>query len=99
MVVEARLLIDEPLLRSSLGTFSNVYLSDVSVLDEIINAEAFLIAWQEALRRSRWFARGRTLQELPALAGVESSCKQGKRRGIVATRESVFMTPIYCACS
>lgn len=69
------------------------------MLDEIIDAGAFLIVWQEALRRSRWFARGRTLQELLAPAGVEFFCKQGKRRGIVAMKESEFTTPIYCACS
>ncbi|KAJ4331909.1 hypothetical protein N0V87_008802 [Didymella glomerata] len=58
-----------------------VYLSDVSVPDEISDAEAFLIAWQEAFRRSRWFTRGWTLQELLAPASVEFFSKQGKRLG------------------
>jgi hypothetical protein len=58
-----------------------VYLSDVTVPDEISDAEAFPIAWQEAFRRSRWFTRGWTLQELLAPAGVEFFSKQGKRLG------------------
>ncbi|KAJ4376901.1 hypothetical protein N0V86_006338 [Didymella sp. IMI 355093] len=58
-----------------------VYLSDVSVPDEISDAEAYPIAWQEAFRRSRWFTRGWTLQELLAPAGVEFFSKQGKRLG------------------
>lgn len=58
-----------------------VYLSDVFVSDEIANAEAFQIAWQEAFRRSLWFTRGWTLQELLAPASVEFFCKQGKRLG------------------
>lgn len=35
-----------------------VYLSDVSVLEEIRDAEAFPIAFQAAFRQSRWFTRG-----------------------------------------
>ncbi|KAF2633271.1 kinesin light chain 1 [Macroventuria anomochaeta] len=58
-----------------------VYLSDVPVPDEINDAEAFPIVWQEAFRRSRWFTRGWTLQELLAPASVEFFCKQGKRLG------------------
>ncbi|KAK7177910.1 hypothetical protein PSPO01_16043 [Paraphaeosphaeria sporulosa] len=58
-----------------------VYLSDVSVPDEIADAEAFPITWQEAFRRSRWFTRGWTLQELLAPASVEFFSKQGKWLG------------------
>ncbi|KAF2626414.1 kinesin light chain 1 [Macroventuria anomochaeta] len=58
-----------------------VHLSDVFVPDEISDAEAFPLAWQEAFRRSRWFTRGWTLQELLAPASVEFFCKQGKRLG------------------
>jgi hypothetical protein len=58
-----------------------VYLPDVSVPDEITDAETFRIAWQEAFRRSRWFTRGWTLQELLAPPSVEFFCKQGKRLG------------------
>ncbi|KAF2628861.1 kinesin light chain 1 [Macroventuria anomochaeta] len=58
-----------------------VYLSDVSVPDEITNAEAFRIEWQAAFQQSRWFMRGWTLQELLPPASVEFFCKQGKRLG------------------
>ena len=58
-----------------------VYLSDVSVPDEISDAEAYPIAWQETFGRSRWFTRGWTLQELLAPASVEFFSEQGKRLG------------------
>jgi hypothetical protein len=58
-----------------------VYLSDVTVLDEISDADAFPIAWQEDFRCSQWFRRGWTLQELLAPASVEFFSKQGKRLG------------------
>ena len=64
-----------------------VYLSDVSVPDEITNAEAFPIAWLEAFRVSRWFTRGWTLQELLAPTSVDFFCKQGKRLGSRLTLE------------
>ncbi|KAF2178068.1 HET-domain-containing protein [Zopfia rhizophila CBS 207.26] len=50
-----------------------VYLSDVSMSEEITNAEAFRI--------TRWFTRGWTLQELLAPASVEFFSKEGKRLG------------------
>jgi hypothetical protein len=60
-----------------------VYLSDVQVSGEVIDAQAFQIAWAEAFRRSRWFTRGWTLQELlaPAPANIEFFSKDGKRLG------------------
>jgi hypothetical protein len=58
-----------------------VYLSDVQVPAEVINAEDFRIAWVEAFRRSRWFTRGWTLQELLAPATIEFFSKEGKRLG------------------
>ncbi|KAH8598500.1 kinesin light chain 1 [Bisporella sp. PMI_857] len=58
-----------------------VYLSDISVPEEVTNAEAFRITWKEAFRRSRWFTRGWTLQELLAPATVEFFSKEGKRLG------------------
>ncbi|KAF2706144.1 kinesin light chain 1 [Pleomassaria siparia CBS 279.74] len=58
-----------------------VYLSDVVVPEEVINAEDFPITWREAFRRSRWFTRGWTLQELLAPASVEFFSKDGKRLG------------------
>jgi hypothetical protein len=58
-----------------------VYLSDVQVPDEVIDAQAFQITWEEAFRQSRWFTRGWTLQELLAPATVEFFSKEGKRLG------------------
>ena len=58
-----------------------VYLSDVSVPEEVTDAEAFRIMWEEAFQQSRWFTRGWTLQELLAPATVEFFSKEGKRLG------------------
>jgi hypothetical protein len=58
-----------------------VYLSDVQVPAEVINAQDFRITWVEAFRRSRWFTRGWTLQELLAPANIEFFSKEGKRLG------------------
>jgi hypothetical protein len=58
-----------------------VYLSDVVVPEEVADAEAFRITWAEAFRRSRWFTRGWTLQELLAPPCVEFFSKNGKRLG------------------
>jgi Heterokaryon incompatibility protein (HET) len=58
-----------------------VYLSDVFVPEEVTDAEAFQITWEEAFRRSRWFTRGWTLQELLAPATVEFFSMEGKRLG------------------
>ncbi|KAH7408302.1 kinesin light chain 1 [Phaeosphaeria sp. MPI-PUGE-AT-0046c] len=58
-----------------------VYLSDVFVPEEVAAAEAFQITWREAFRRSRWFTRGWTLQELIAPPSVEFFSKNGKRLG------------------
>jgi hypothetical protein len=41
-----------------------VYLSDVSVVGEATDAQADRTAWEDDFRRSRWFTRGWTLQEL-----------------------------------
>ncbi|KAF2786638.1 HET-domain-containing protein, partial [Melanomma pulvis-pyrius CBS 109.77] len=58
-----------------------VYLSDVVVPEEVADAEAFWITWGEAFRRSRWFTRGYTLQEMLSPASVEFFSKDGKRLG------------------
>lgn len=58
-----------------------VYLTDVSVSEEVTNAEDFRISWEQAFRRSRWFTRGWTLQELLAPASVEFFSQDGKRLG------------------
>jgi hypothetical protein len=58
-----------------------VYLSDVSVSNEVNSAQACRISWEHAFRRSRWFKRGWTLQELLAPASVEFFSREGKRLG------------------
>lgn len=58
-----------------------VYLTDVSVPEEVTDAEAFRISWEQAFRRSRWFTRGWTLQELLAPASVEFFSREGKLLG------------------
>jgi ankyrin repeat protein len=57
-----------------------VYLSDVSISDHD-QAEPSLQSWEPAFRRSRWFTRGWTLQELIAPRTVEFFCSNGKRIG------------------
>ena len=64
-----------------------VYLSDVHVLDEVPDAQAFRITWGNAFRRSRWFTRGWTLQELLAPASVEFFSANGKQLGSKITLE------------
>ncbi|KAF2834342.1 kinesin light chain 1 [Patellaria atrata CBS 101060] len=58
-----------------------VYLSDVQVPDEVINAQVFRITWEGAFQRSRWFTRGWTLQELLAPATVEFFSNEGTYLG------------------
>lgn len=58
-----------------------VYLTDVSMPEEVADAEAFRISWEQAFRRSRWFTRGWTLQELLAPASVEFFSRDGQRLG------------------
>jgi hypothetical protein len=58
-----------------------VYLSDVSVPKDIPRAAAFRITWADAFRRSRWFTRGWTLQELIAPPSVEFFSTEGTQLG------------------
>jgi hypothetical protein len=58
-----------------------VYLSDVLVPEEVSDARAFPTSWRGAFRRSRWFTRGWTLQELIAPASVEFFSGNGKLLG------------------
>jgi hypothetical protein len=58
-----------------------VYLSDVHIPDEVIDVQAFRITWEDAFRRSRWFHRGWTLQELLAPASVEFFSANSKQLG------------------
>jgi hypothetical protein len=64
-----------------------VYLSDVRVPEEVSDAQTFPISWMQSFRRSRWFTRGWTLQELLAPALVEFFSKEGKRLGSKMTLE------------
>jgi hypothetical protein len=58
-----------------------VYLSDVQTPDEVVDVQSFRITWEDTFRRSRWFTRGWTLQELLAPASVEFFSKAGKWLG------------------
>ncbi|RYP52195.1 hypothetical protein DL768_002637 [Monosporascus sp. mg162] len=56
-----------------------VYLSDVSVSSSA--GDEFSRRWKPAFKRSRWFTRGWTLQELIAPASVEFFSKEEQRLG------------------
>jgi hypothetical protein len=58
-----------------------VYLSDVLAhnSDEINQVSGF--TWESAFRKSRWFTRGWTLQELIAPVSVEFFSREGRRLG------------------
>ncbi|KAF2727861.1 NACHT-domain-containing protein [Polyplosphaeria fusca] len=56
-----------------------VYLSDVSTAKRKVNGD--VCEWEAAFRRSRWFTRGWTLQELLAPRVVEFFSRQRKRLG------------------
>jgi ankyrin repeat protein len=57
-----------------------VYLTDVSKSDSNCSQES-QIPWEPAFRKSRWFTRGWTLQELIAPASVEFFSIDGQRLG------------------
>lgn len=58
-----------------------VYLSDVSDNSYDLNGQFYQISWERAFRKSKWFTRGWTLQELLAPQSVEFFSKQGNRLG------------------
>jgi hypothetical protein len=58
-----------------------VYLSDVSSSARDSNEEESTPLWELQFRKSRWFTRGWTLQELLAPKTVEFFSKEGKRLG------------------
>ena len=58
-----------------------VYLADVSAPGHNIDAQAYQSAWEVDFRKSRWFTRGWTLQELIAPMSVEFFSKQHQRLG------------------
>jgi hypothetical protein len=62
-----------------------VYLSDVSVRNNDNNRTKR--TWKSDFRRSRWFTRGWTLQELIAPASVEFFSREGERLGNKNTLE------------
>jgi hypothetical protein len=58
-----------------------VYITDVSTAGEAMNVQSSFTAWKAAFRRSRWFTRGWTLQELIAPASVEFFSQEHDRLG------------------
>jgi hypothetical protein len=58
-----------------------VYLSDVSKCSVSGNHKCTPRLWESDFRKSRWFTRGWTLQELLAPASVEFFSREGKRLG------------------
>jgi hypothetical protein len=66
-----------------------VYLSDVSTNNHD-QTNLFLQSWEPAFRKSRWFTRGWTLQELLAPSSVEFFCSNRKRLGDKRSLERVL---------
>jgi hypothetical protein len=62
-----------------IATKCYVYLTDVSSRDG--NGKASKPTWQSAFRKSRWFTRGWTLQELVAPTSVDFFSKEGMHLG------------------
>jgi Heterokaryon incompatibility protein (HET) len=58
-----------------------VFLSDVVVPHNVADPQLYRITWENAFRKSRWFTRGWTLQELLAPASVEFFSKEGRPLG------------------
>jgi hypothetical protein len=67
-----------------------VYLSDVSTVADATETEASQVSWEDEFRRSRWFTRGWTLQELIAPTSVEFFSKEGKPLGSRKSLEKVI---------
>jgi hypothetical protein len=65
-----------------------VYLSDVSIRDEGQRGQSNP-AWEAAFRRSRWFTRGWTLQELIAPTLVDFYSLEGERLGSKLSLEEI----------
>jgi hypothetical protein len=66
-----------------------VYLSDVSV-DGSVGDDEFSQIWKPAFKRSKWFTRGWTLQELIAPISVEFFSKEGRQLGNKRSLEQVI---------
>jgi hypothetical protein len=67
-----------------------VYLSDVSIADYLGNDQRSRFDWEPMFRKSRWFTRGWTLQELIAPTIVEFFTSEGKRLGDRSSLEDVI---------
>ncbi|ETN41301.1 uncharacterized protein HMPREF1541_03236 [Cyphellophora europaea CBS 101466] len=65
-----------------------VYLADVS--DDGHDSELVRYRWEDAFRKSRWWRRGWTLQELLAPASVEFFSREGMRLGSKKTLEALI---------
>jgi len=66
-----------------------VFLSDVTACNEGGNSQQSGIVWEAAFRRSRWFTRGWTLQELIAPTFVDFFSNEGERLGNKMTLETI----------
>jgi hypothetical protein len=64
-----------------------VYLSDVSVLDEVNDVQGLQATWLDAFQRSRCLTRGWTLQELLAPATVDLFSKERQYLGSKISQE------------
>lgn len=64
-----------------------VYLHDVSVPEADINSPIPKGSWKDAFRKSRWFTRGWTLQELIAPATVDFFSREQKHLGTKVSLE------------
>lgn len=65
-----------------------VYLSDVSTSKQEASDQLSEHTWELGFRKSRWFTRGWTLQELLAPTSVEFFSREGKRLGNKKTLET-----------
>jgi Heterokaryon incompatibility protein (HET) len=67
-----------------------VYLTDVSVHDGKETPQQCLVHWEATLKKSRWFTRGWTLQELLAPTLVDFFSLEGERLGSKLSLETII---------
>ena len=67
-----------------------VYLTDVSAHDGQETPQRGLLPWEATFRKSRWFTRGWTLQELLAPTMVDFFSFEGERLGSKLTLEDII---------
>jgi archaellum biogenesis ATPase FlaH len=70
-----------------MSTKCYVYLSDVSTKKRKASDRFSELSWESAFRRSRWFTRGWTLQELIAPISVDFFCRDSKWIGSKSSLE------------